>query len=77
MQRFPNSLITILDALDPTLQNSGFFDCVIANTFMPMACLTKIMDQINRGISARGNGQAYQFNTVQTLYLSAAQKQSS
>jgi hypothetical protein len=36
-----------------------------------VACLKCIIDSIDRAVIGGGNGQIYQFNTVETLFIAA------
>lgn len=72
LQDCPDCLTKLLDALDPTLKDRGFFNCVIDGRLFPMTCLQNAIDAISSPQLALGNGQVYQFNLVQTQSVQAA-----
>lgn len=65
-------LIKILKALDPTLEANGQLPKILGNNYITKAELDKVIAILNRGIIAKGDGQVYQFNTVQTMFVTAS-----
>lgn len=64
-------LIKVLTAIDPSLPDKGFFDCVVDGQFFPDRCLDAAIDEINKGIISKGNGQINVRPTVETLSVRA------
>lgn len=71
LQHCPDCLINLIDVIDPTIKDKNLLDCVVEGEWFPMRCLENVIDEINRDIIAKGNGQVYQHNTVQSLWIAA------
>ena len=60
-------LTQIIGAIDPNVR-----PCMLSTGYVPRHCLAEAIDSLDPD---RGNGQVYQFNTVQTLFIEAHKKE--
>jgi hypothetical protein len=69
LRRNGRVLNKILTAISPSLAASGLLPVIIGTNYVTAAELTRVINILNRSITIKGDGQVYQFNTVESLLI--------